>query len=117
MSYYNPKIFNKQNLKAEDRQELDFWNGEFLNCVEFSKDEYELRNCDDIPLIEELKKQIIDDFCVFLKTQWGYTLQENVVSIIDNYEEDVEEIENPETYFYEGEENGDSEESQSDNDE
>lgn len=109
MSFYNPKIFNKNNLKPEDRTELDFWNGEFLNCVENTKDEYLLG--DDIPMIAELKKQIIDDFCVALKTQWGYALQENVVGIIDNYDEDVEEVENPETYYYEGEENGDSKES------
>lgn len=106
MSYYNPKIFNKQNLKAEDRTELDYWDGVFKNVVLNTKEDYD----DDIPAITELKKQIIDDFCEKLKTNWGYELQENVVSIIDNYEEDIEEVENPETYFYEGEDNGDSKE-------
>ena len=103
MSYYNPKIFNKNNLKAEDRTELDFWNGEFLNCVESARSEYALANDSDVPMIAELKKQIVDDFCHTLKEDWGDTLQENVVGIISKYEEDIEEVENPETYYYEGE--------------
>ena len=112
MSYFNPKIFNKNNLKAEDRTELDFWDGEVKNLILNAQDEYELANCDDVPMLVELKKQIVSEFCSLLRTQWGYTLQENVVGIIDNYEEDIEEVENPETYYYEGdEEDGDSEES------
>ena len=102
MSSYNPKIFNKQNLKEEDRTELDFWNGEVLNCIENTKEEYQLENYNDVPVLRDLKNQIIDDFCTLLKSQWGCTLQENVVGIIDNYDEDVEEIENPDTYYYEG---------------
>lgn len=111
MTYFNPSIFNKQNLKEEDRTELDFWNGEVLNCIENTKEEYQLENYNDVPVLRDLKNQIIDDFCALLKSQWGCTLQENVVGIIDNYDEDVEEIENPDTYYYEGENNGDSEES------
>lgn len=115
MSYYNPKIFNKQNLKAEDRTELDYWDGVVKNLILNAQANYELDNSDDVPALAELKKQIVADFCELLKTDWGYELQENVVSIVDNYEEDVEEVENPETYYYEGEDNGDSKESQSDN--
>lgn len=111
MTYFNPKIFNKNNLKAEDRTELDFWNGEVQNLIDNAQEEYELENCDDVPLIAELKKLIVTEFCSLLKTQWGYTLQENVVGIIDHYEDDIEEVENPETYLYEEEENGNSEES------
>ena len=103
MSCYNPKIFNKNNLKSEDRSELDFWNGEVQNLILNAQDEYELHNCDDVQIISDLKKQIVEDFCSLLKTQWGYVLQENVVGIIDNYDDDIEEVENPETYYYEGE--------------
>jgi hypothetical protein len=34
MTYFNPKIYNKQNLKKEDRRELEYYNNMFLNVID-----------------------------------------------------------------------------------
>ena len=33
MSYFNPKMYNKQNLKDEDRQEIEFYFGVIDNAL------------------------------------------------------------------------------------
>jgi hypothetical protein len=42
-----------------------------------------------------------NDFCEMLKVDMGFQLHEEIVYLIDGYEEDVEEVENPDTYYYE----------------
>lgn len=55
-------------------------------------------------IIKKIISDIVEEFCEELKTHIGYELQENVVSIIDNYEDDeIKNISNPETYLYESE--------------
>lgn len=106
MSYFDTKIYNKQNLKDKDKNEFDFWYFQFDNLIENARSNYELEVADETSTIREMKKEIIDEFCETLKTDLGYAMQEVVVGVIDNYDNDVEEVENPETYLYEGEENG-----------
>jgi hypothetical protein len=36
-----------------------------------------------------------------LKVDMRFQLHEEIVYLIDGYEEDVEEVENPDTYYYE----------------
>lgn len=31
MTYFNPKIYNRENLKEEDRDELDFWRDKIIS--------------------------------------------------------------------------------------
>lgn len=101
MTYFNPKIFCKQNLKERDLNELEFWKSEFDNCVEntlANEQDY------DDSTIAKMKNEIIEEFAEALKTNWGYVLQDVVVADIEDYDDDVEEYANPETFFYESEE-------------
>lgn len=105
MTYFNPKIYNKQNLRNADRKELDFWNDTFKNVIESGCDDFvsEVLNA-PIPFVEEVVKQIIDGIRCELHTALGYAMQQVVVACIEAYKSPVEEVENPETYLWEGEE-------------
>lgn len=102
MSCYNPKIYNKQNLKEKDLRELEYYEGVFHTLIDNVVEDYEQ---EDYPKgIDVLVEGIAKDFAERLKVVLGYQLNEDMVSIIDNYDEDdVEEIENPETFDYEDE--------------
>lgn len=104
MSYFDPKIYNKNNLHEADKKELDYWESVFINLIENTLFDFE---CGEGTL-GKIKKEVAEEFSKELRTQLGYELQENVVSIIDAYEEDIEEVEDPDTYFYEEEEDGES---------
>ena len=42
MTYFDPKIYCKQNLLDADRRELEFWHDEILGMIEGAKpDEFE----------------------------------------------------------------------------
>ena len=101
MSFFNPRIYNKQNLKNEDRKELEYWHDVFSNMIENARDSYIDTGS---KTLDNVVQEIIDSFCEDLKSCLGVTMQENVVSIIDGYGEEHEtpELENYDTFLYEG---------------
>lgn len=104
MSYFDPNIYNKQNLREADRRELDYWQSIIYNAIDNTVWEYE--NDTDTPTIASIKQEIVNDFAEALKYSVGLDLQETAVSIIDSYpeDEDVKPRTNPETYLYQAEE-------------
>ena len=96
MTYFNPQIFNRENLKEQDRKELDYWNDTFINVIENCKEYYEV----DDGTLGQIKKEVVEDFCKLLRVNLGVEMQENVAGIINNYEEDVELREEHTDYFY-----------------
>lgn len=40
MTYFDPHIYNKQNLKKEDREEIDYWECIILNAIDVVAEEY-----------------------------------------------------------------------------
>ena len=103
MSYFNPKVYNRENLTDADRRELDYWHDVFMSTVDGALDSY-VENDEDCEALHELKKSIVEHFCEELKLDFGCTIQENAVSVIDGYEHDVPELENYTTYYYDNEE-------------
>jgi hypothetical protein len=99
MSYFDTKIYNKQNLKTQDRRELDYWEQAFLSAMENSADEMQF-NMPAIPVLADIVNQTVAAFCESLKEKIGYTLQETAVGMIEGYEGEVDEVEDPETYIY-----------------
>jgi hypothetical protein len=100
MSYYDPHIYNKQNLKEKDLKELSYYEGEFCNAVESAKEDYLDEISDKLPTLKKLVGEIIGDFIKECKVRFGYALHDMTVSIIDNYDADVDEVDNPETFLY-----------------
>lgn len=107
MSYFDPKIYCKQNLKEADRKELEYWNQIFNNVIYNAEFDFTLETNIEIPAINNIINDTIKAYGEMLKDKLGQLMQDNLVGIIDGYEEDVEEVENPETFLYDREEDSD----------
>lgn len=93
MTYFDPHIYCKQNLKDKDREELEYWQTVFENVIESASFEI-----GDESILAQIRKEIIDDFCKELKKELSYAMQDNLVGCIDGYEDEVKEVEEPETF-------------------
>lgn len=75
----------------------------FNNVLDNAVERYEEIFCTgDSVALDEIKTQIVDCFVENAKEYLGVALHEQTVSFIDNYKEDVEEVNEPETFLYEG---------------
>lgn len=101
MTFFDPQIYCKQNLKEEDRKKLEFAETIAKDALEHAigsvEDDYVAGLSETLDKIE---LEIIKSFAEEVKEQLGSILQEYVVGVIDNYEEEIEPVEDPETYYY-----------------
>jgi hypothetical protein len=97
MTNFDPKIYCKQNLSEEDREEFEFWNNFFIEAIDaesiFLGDTFS-------GTIDRIRKEIVDDFCETLKVALGARMQELLVLKIENYDRDVKPVDDPETFYY-----------------
>ena len=102
MSYYNPKIYNKNNLKERDRKELEFYNEVFLNVINSTAEDFTLESNCMSPTLHGVLNEVVSYFCESLKESLGYQMQELTVATIDNYDDtdEIDEIEDCETFLY-----------------
>lgn len=105
MTFHNyNNIYCKQNLKEEDRKILEFCEDISHSVLDAAYDRYREDYCaGDSMMLDEIKTQIVDCFIEEAKTMLGFTLQEHLVSLIDNYEEDVDVVGEPEMFYYQPE--------------
>lgn len=101
MTYFNPAIFNKENLKEKDRKELEYYEDVFKNVI--ANTEFDYCANDDFggnsPTMKNMLSEVIHSFCEALRTDLGYAMQEQVVAMIDSYDEDVPEREEYTTFI------------------
>ena len=95
----NHRYYNKENLKESDRHELDFWFDEFMNAVANVECEHEPFDEDEEQTVlgrihSEIAAEVLDD----LREHIGWQFDEIMVSIIDNYDDEVPEVKNFTTY-------------------
>lgn len=97
MTYFNPKIYNRENLKEEDRDELDFWHDKIISIILDARDDYDYDEKDSVANIEW---DIISPFCDYLKERFCLEIQEILVSLIESYDKDMQEVEENTDYLY-----------------
>ena len=102
MTYFNPKKKNKNNLKEKDRKDLEwmetFFKNIILNTVGQSQEFFNSGS----DTLDKIHNELMDTVREDLMEELGNQLHELCIGIIDNYEDDdVEEIENAETFLYE----------------
>lgn len=68
--------------------------------------ETDVEDDEEIEAFAKIKKEVVECFVEYLKFWTKNVLQEKLVGLIDNYEGEVEEVEDPEVFEYvEDEEN------------
>lgn len=97
MSYYNPKIYNKENLRDEDRIRLEGWYDIFETVVENEKDDFDESTGSET--LDKIRQEIIDDFAKKVMNSLGMYFQDMLIGIIDGYSEDVPEREEYTTFM------------------
>lgn len=101
MSFFVPSIYCKQNLKEQDRINLEWLQTEMLNVIAAAQSEYIAEDEEHLSILQKIECECAAEFCENLKQELGFRLQALLISVIDSYEEDVEEVDNPETFYYE----------------
>lgn len=102
MSFFDSKIYCKQNLKPEDREKLEADEELVKSIIDKASDDYEtdVEDDEEIDAFAKIKKEVVESFVEYLKYWTASVLQDELIGLIDNYEEDVEEVENPEVFEY-----------------
>lgn len=103
MSYFDPKVYNIDNLKPEDRNTLKYWCERFVGIIESVQDIED----DTCGTLNKIKGEIIEEFCNELYGNIASLFQEETVYAIDNYPDEdengneifVEEVANPTTFY------------------
>ena len=89
MTYFNPAIYNKENLRKNDRKQLEYCEQVFKNVIMNTKADFDASEFGgNSNTMKQIVNEIVESFCNELRVNLGYELQENVVGIIDNYGED-----------------------------
>lgn len=96
------RYYNRENLKKEDRQELDFWRKVVLNVIDNTLFDYQRES----GILSQIQAEIAKEFSDALKVDFGYRLMDVLTGYIDNYEEDLPERDEFTTYFYDNEKEG-----------
>lgn len=86
VSYFDPEIYNLDNLHEADRREAEYWRDEFLANLDGALDLI----CDDETVFGKLQREIIDEYIEAVKEWIDMTITEFCVSRIDNYEDEYE---------------------------
>lgn len=82
MTYFDPHIYNRENLKAKDREELDYWLNAFNNAIYNATDDMELGD----GTIDQLKADVVSEFTELLEDEFRLELQDDLIAIIEGYD-------------------------------
>lgn len=78
-------IYNRENLKPEDRNELDFWFDDIITEIIETLDDHPT----GVSALDDLISDIQRDYAHELIYNIGVNIDEVLVSIIDKYPDDV----------------------------
>ena len=106
MTYFNPKIFNKNNLKEKDRKELEYYDSLAKNCIDATLEDIKLEHLYN-KILDKIYVEVAQEIRDSFLEHWGYTMQAQIVGILDSddySDEDIKEYEKYDTFLYDGEE-------------
>lgn len=93
MTYFNPKIYNYKNLHEEDKNLIDYFDYAIESVENYEPIEWEGENNEKEPVLDRMKREIEQEFKEELLEYLKCERLENIVGVMDNYEEDIEEVE------------------------
>lgn len=90
MTYFDPEIYNEENLNANDKAEIQFWKTEFENAVyeaEFNMFTAEEKDRD---IFDQMKTSAVREYAEHLKNSLESRIMEYITARIENYTEEEE---------------------------
>ena len=96
MTYFNPRIYNYHNLKEEDKKVVD---GMIYLVDSLENMEADYLGYEDETTMEKIQNEIALETLQEAQERLKYDIAEFMVAMIENYDEDVEEIDT-DNYFY-----------------
>ena len=88
MTYFDPEIYNEDELNPNDRAEVQFWRDNFENAVyeaEFNMFEAEEKDRD---IFDQMKTAAVREFAGHLEECFESRIMEYIVARISNYPEE-----------------------------
>ena len=94
MTYFNPKVYCRENLNEKDRKEIDWWAETMINAVE------DIRPVDvgEYRVLERIRYEETNLVLNCVLESMARKLDDIMIACIDEYES-VENCENPTDYF------------------
>lgn len=89
MTYFDPSIYNVDNLKPKDKSIVSFYFSLFNNIIDRCSASYTDISDHEILSLERIKRDVVDNFVDCLKDDVESEKTELCAAIIDNYEEDI----------------------------
>lgn len=87
MSFFDPEIYNLDNLHDADRREAEYWREEFLSDLDGALDYI----CDDETVLGKFQREIIEEYIETVKEWIDMSITEFCVSMIEGYDEEDED--------------------------
>ena len=91
MSYFDPEIYNLDNLHDIDREEAEYWRDEFLADLDGALDNLLSPDPEDDNELEKIQRSVIAEYIETVKEWLDMTITEFCVSRIDSYEDEDED--------------------------
>lgn len=93
MTYFDLEIYNEDNLKPNDKAEIQFWKTEFENAVYEAEFNMFTADEEDRDIFDQMKTSAVREFAKYLKESLESRILDYIVARIDNYP--AEEETNP----------------------
>lgn len=88
MTYFDPEIYNQENLNANDKAEIQFWKTEFENAVYEAEFNMFTAEEKDRNIFDQMKTSAVREFAKYLKESLESRILDYIVARIDSYPEE-----------------------------
>lgn len=87
MTYFDPSVYNEQNLHETDKQEIEFWRGMIENALDNARDDIaeEFEMLGGSSILKKLCLELIDGYIKKFSKHLGNDIFDYVIGIIDDY--------------------------------
>ena len=87
MTYFDPSVYDEQNLHETDKQEIEFWRGMIENALDNARDDIaeEFEMLGGFSILKKLCLELIDRYIKEFSKHLENYIFDYVIGIIDNY--------------------------------
>jgi hypothetical protein len=90
MSYFDPKVYNSNNLHEDDRESLRFWKELIINTFNAAREDILGDPDDELDAFGQLKLAALNEFEKAFDKQMNQAFFDILVTIIEDYDDEVQ---------------------------